>query len=424
MTPATLKALLQAAADRKPAAFAKRLSDGAEFLLPDPDAPPALNAAGRAALAADKTGTQSIGAETWFIEARNLPPRLVIIGAVHIAQSLVPMARMAGFAVTVVDPRRAFCNADRFPGVDLLNEWPDTALETLRPDARTAIVTLRHDPKLDDPALNRALRSEAFYIGALGSRGTHATRLSRLAALGHADAAISRIHGPVGLNIGAVTAPEIAISIIAEIIAARRNGVLALPTVAALVLAAGSSSRTGPHNKLLAPMPDGRTMIAQTVDNVLASTASPVIVVTGHDDADIRKALAGKPVRFVHAVNYADGMAASLRTGIASLAPSAGAVLICLGDMPLVEPLALNSIIAAYNLTEGGEIVLPCFAGQRGNPVLWGKRFFPELLKLSGDTGARQILHRHVEFVTEVPVATDSVLRDFDTPESLAGLAR
>nr|WP_284259863.1 nucleotidyltransferase family protein [Acidocella aquatica] len=191
-----------------------------------------------------------------------------------------------------------------------------------------------------------------------------------------------------------------------------------------MVLAAGSSSRMGPHNKLLTPMPDGRTMIAQTVDNVLASTASPVIVVTGHDDADIRKALADKPVTFVHAVNYADGMAASLRTGIASLPPGTGAVLICLGDMPLVEPPVLKRIIAAYNPMDGREIVLPCFAGQRGNPMLWGNRFFPELLKLDGDTGARQILQRHMEFVAEVPVATDSVLRDFDTPASLAGLAR
>jgi molybdenum cofactor cytidylyltransferase len=113
-------------------------------------------------------------------------------------------------------------------------------------------------------------------------------------------------------------------------------------------------------------------------------------------------------------------MAASLHEGIAALAANIGAVLICLGDMPLVGPDVLNSIIAAYDLAEGREVVRPSFGGQRGNPVLWGKRFFPELLKLSGDAGARQILQAHMEFVAEVPVPTDSVLQDFDTPEMLA----
>jgi xanthine dehydrogenase accessory factor len=130
---------------------------------------------------------------------------------------------MAGFETILVDPRRAFGNQDRFPGATILNEWPDEALQKLRPEIRTAVVTLTHDPKLDDPALEEALKSTAFYIGALGSRKTHATRLERLAALGHSPDALARIHGPVGLNIGAITAPEIALSIIAELVAARRG---------------------------------------------------------------------------------------------------------------------------------------------------------------------------------------------------------
>ncbi len=193
--------------------------------------------------------------------------------------------------------------------------------------------------------------------------------------------------------------------------------------IAALVLAAGRSSRMGATNKLLAAMPGGQTMIEQTVDRVTACSARPVIVITGHQDGELRKALAGKPVRFVHAADYAEGMAASLHTGIAALSADIGAVLICLGDMPLVDPAVLNRILAAYDPAEGREIVIPSFDGQRGNPVLWGKRFFPELLKLSGDIGARQILHRHMEFVVEVPVENDAVLRDFDTPEMLAALA-
>ena len=195
------------------------------------------------------------------------------------------------------------------------------------------------------------------------------------------------------------------------------------PRIAALVLAAGKSSRMGPDNKLLAMLPDGRTMIAQTVDHVLASAARPVIVVTGHQDAEIQTALHDRPVRFVHAEDFAAGLAASLHAGIAALSSGIGAALICLGDMPLIGPATLDQLIAAFDPTEGREIILPTFEGQRGNPVLWGKRFFPALLGLQGDIGARQILHQHMESVTEVALDTDSVLLDFDTPAALAALA-
>jgi molybdenum cofactor cytidylyltransferase len=193
----------------------------------------------------------------------------------------------------------------------------------------------------------------------------------------------------------------------------------ALPRIAALVLAAGISRRMGPQNKLLAPLSDGRTLIARTVDNALLSAANPVIVITGHQDAAVRDALADKPVRFVYAADYQEGMAASLRAGIASLSEKIGGAVICLGDMPLVDAKVLDNIIATYNRAEGREIILPTFDGQRGNPVLWGKRFFPDLLTLTGDNGARQILDNYMEFVAEVPVENDSVLRDFDTPGSL-----
>jgi xanthine dehydrogenase accessory factor len=218
----TITALNAAFAARRPVAFAKNLATAEEFLLPDPAAPPALNEAGAAALARDKTGTVEIGSENWFIEARNPAPRLILIGAVHIAQALCPLAAMTGFEVILVDPRTGFGNADRFPGTAMINEWPDEALDILKPEIRTAVVTLTHDPKLDDPALDKALRSEAFYIGALGSRKTHASRLQRLAALGHGEASLKRIRGPVGLDIAAITTPEIALSIIAEIVAVHR----------------------------------------------------------------------------------------------------------------------------------------------------------------------------------------------------------
>ena len=226
MTPALLARLQAARAAGTPTLLATNLATGAQLLLPGDDAPPALHDHATKALHADRSATVQLGNETWFLHAHNPPMRLVIVGAVHIAQALVPIAARLGYAVLITDPRRAFANEDRFPqgtmNVTVSTDWPDEALDAARPDTRTAIVTLTHDPKLDDPALDRALRSPAFYIGALGSRKTHAARLDRLRALGH-DAALARIQGPVGLNIGAVTAGEIALSIMAQIVATRRG---------------------------------------------------------------------------------------------------------------------------------------------------------------------------------------------------------
>ena len=157
-----------------------------------------------------------------FVQVHNPPLRLIIVGAVHISQPLVEMARLAGYDVTLIDPRGAFADRERFPGLAILEDWPDEALSALEPDARCAVVTLTHDPKLDDPALAVALRSPAFYIGCLGSRRTHAKRLERLTALGFSKDECSRLHGPVGLSIGALSPSEIALSILAEITQARR----------------------------------------------------------------------------------------------------------------------------------------------------------------------------------------------------------
>ena len=224
MTPETLEVLQAARAARRPVALLTRLPDGAQRLHPDETLPAALAEAAVAALRDDRASPVTVDGETWFVQPQTPPPRLIVVGAVHVAQALVPMAAAVGLAVTVVDPRRAFATEERFAGeVTLVDEWPDEALMALRPDSRTAIVTLTHDPKLDDPALDVALKSEAFYIGALGSRRTHAKRVERLAESGHGTEAIARIRAPVGLDIGAVTAPEIALSIIAQVVAARRG---------------------------------------------------------------------------------------------------------------------------------------------------------------------------------------------------------
>lgn len=224
MTPELARRLAQARAAKTPVVLATSLPDGRELLWPDDDAPPSLAEAAAVALDRDESGTVRLAdGSAWLLTAYNPPLRLIVVGAVHAAQALVRMAVATGYATIVVDPRRAFATTERFPGIELVHEWPDEAMDLLKPDGRTAVITLTHDPKLDDPALDRALRSAAFHIGALGSRRTHARRLERLRALGHDDAQLARIKGPVGLDIGAVTAPEIALSIMAEIVAVRRH---------------------------------------------------------------------------------------------------------------------------------------------------------------------------------------------------------
>jgi len=149
------------------------------------------------------------------------PPRLIVIGAVHIAQSLLPMAELAGFHVYLIDPRTAFGAEERFPGIDVIHQWPDQALESLSLDSSSAVVTLSHDPKIDDPALKVALESEAFYVGALGSKRTHAARLRRMSESGVDADARTRIHAPIGLPLGGRKPSEIAVSILAQIIEKR-----------------------------------------------------------------------------------------------------------------------------------------------------------------------------------------------------------
>lgn len=228
-----LERLLTLGRTGTPTALVTNLSSGAQLLVTRANTegelalqPEELHHVLRA-LDEDQSGVMETTAGSAFIEVWNPKPRLLIVGAVHTAQALVPLARVAGYDVTILDPRTAFGSSARFPDVPLLNEWPDEALPRLAPDRRTAILTLTHDPKIDDPALMLALRSEAFYIGALGSRRTHAKRMERLREAGFDEAAISRIRGPVGLAIGARTPAEIAISIMAEITAVLRRAPLA-----------------------------------------------------------------------------------------------------------------------------------------------------------------------------------------------------
>ena len=218
-----LKQLLDYRANKQPVALVTRISDGTQSLITPKDAHGALSLSEatqseiRTRLHDDRSGRIDAAEGDLFVQAVNPRKRLILVGAVHIAQSLVPMAQIAGYDVTIIDPRGAFATKDRFPDVDLTEDWPDEAVENLAPDHRTAVVTLTHDPKLDDPALTVALRSSVFYIGALGSNRTHNARCTRLREAGFSDAELGRIHGPVGLDIGAKSPAEIAVSILGQI---------------------------------------------------------------------------------------------------------------------------------------------------------------------------------------------------------------
>jgi xanthine dehydrogenase accessory factor len=181
-----------------------------------------LRALLEAHLRSGKSGMEETPQGKVFVTAHVPPPRLVITGAVHISQALAPMAGLLGYDVTIVDPRTAFATPERFPEVKLIPEWPDVALPPLNIDHYTAFVALTHDPKIDDPALLHALARDCFYIGALGSRKTHGRRIERLKAQGATDAALTRIHAPIGLAIGAVSPPEIAVAILGQITAGLR----------------------------------------------------------------------------------------------------------------------------------------------------------------------------------------------------------
>lgn len=221
MKRVVLEELLAARANRQGVALITDLETGEQRLVPrDAVADDPLAGKLEEAFRFD----QSQNHDGQFINIYNPALRLIIIGAVHIAQSVIPIAQQLGYDVTVIDPRGAFATGARFPGISLHAEWPDEVIAQIGLDQRTALIALTHDPKIDDPALNAALRSEVFYIGALGSKKTQASRVERLKAAGFTEAQIARIHGPIGLAIGAKGAPEIAVSIMAEVTRALRLG--------------------------------------------------------------------------------------------------------------------------------------------------------------------------------------------------------
>jgi CTP:molybdopterin cytidylyltransferase MocA/xanthine/CO dehydrogenase XdhC/CoxF family maturation factor len=415
MQRATLEKLMAARRDGRVLVRALEIESGEERLIDPASDSSALGLAAVAAADDDASRRVTLEGRTWLLTVYNAPWEIVIVGAVHIAQALAALAASAGYRVRVIDPRTPYATTERFPGVTLQHAWPDEALAAQPLTSRSALVVLAHDPKLDDAALAAALRSPVSYIGALGSRRTHARRLARLETQGFSKTEVAKIHGPVGLAIGARTPSEIAIAILAELVQHRRAPKSA--RIAGIVLAAGTSSRMG-RNKLTAIVAD-KPLVRHAVDTALGAALDPVMVVTGHDDAAVRAALEGAPVIFVHNSKYAEGLSTSLRAGIAALPPHCDGALILLGDMPAISPDLARRTVAAFQPSAGRSICVATAHGRRGHPVLWGRQLFGEIETLHGDSGARSLMAAHPEQVVEIEAGDESALIDIDTPQAL-----
>jgi CTP:molybdopterin cytidylyltransferase MocA/xanthine/CO dehydrogenase XdhC/CoxF family maturation factor len=412
----TLQKLMTARREGRILVRAVNLTSGEEQLVdPASDSAP-LGKAAAAAAREDASRRIALDDSDWFLTPYSVPWEIVIVGAVHIAQALVALAVPAGYQVRVIDPRAPYATEERFLGLVLERAWPDEALARRPLTAHSALVALAHDPKLDDAALTAALQSPAFYVGALGSTRTHARRMARLSAMGLTQTALAKIHGPVGLAIGARAPAEIAIAILAELVGQRRQK--KPPRIAGIVLAAGTSSRMG-RNKLIETV-HGKALVRHAADAALASRLDPVLVVTGHEAAKIGAALNGAPATLVHNSDYRQGLSTSLRSGIAAVPESCDGAMVLLGDMPGISPALIDKLIAAFDPAAGRAICVATAHGHRGHPVLWSRAFFKEIAALSGDKGARELLEAHAGQSTEIEAGDDAPLTDIDTQEALA----
>ncbi len=416
----TLEQLMTARRQGRLLVRALDLDSGEEQLIdPAADTSP-LGLAAAAAARSDFGQHAALQGRKWFLSAYHAPWEIVMVGAVHIAQALAALAPAAGYRVRVIDPRSPYATVERFPGVALQQEWPDEALTKQPLTSRSALMALAHDPKLDDAGLAMALRSPAFYVGALGSVRTHERRLSRLEAQGFTPRELQKIHGPVGLLIGARSPAEIAVAILADLVKVRR-----MPRVkrkiAGVVLAAGKSTRMG-KNKLALTL-DGKPLVCHAVQAALNAGLDPVVVVTGHEAHVTRANLAGLPVTFVHNDAFAEGLSTSLRAGIKAVPTDCDGAMVLLGDMPDISADLIARVAGAFDPDQSRAICVATAKGKRGHPVLWGRQFFSEMESLDGDAGARALIARHADVVCEVEAHDDTPLIDIDTPQEMAARA-
>jgi xanthine dehydrogenase accessory factor len=416
----TLEQLMTARREGRLLVRALNVDSGEERLIdPSADTSP-LGLAAAAAGRSDSGQHVTLCEHSWFLSAYHAPWEIVIVGAVHIAQALAALAAPAGYRVRVIDPRSVYATPERFPGVILRQEWPDEALAKQPLTSHSALVALAHDPKLDDAGLAMALRSPAFYVGALGSARTHARRLARLEAQGFMSEKLQNIRGPVGLSIGARSPAEIAVAILAELVKVRRT-----PNqnkkIAGVVLAAGKSTRMG-QNKLALTL-DGKPLVRHSVQAALSARLDPLIVVTGHEASAVHASLAGLPVTFAHNEAFAEGLSTSVRAGIKAVPPDCDGAMVLLGDMPDISAALIARVAGAFDPSRSRAICVATAKGRRGHPVLWGRQFFSEMEHLLGDAGARDLIARHENTLCEVEANNDTPLIDIDTPEEMASRA-
>jgi CTP:molybdopterin cytidylyltransferase MocA/xanthine/CO dehydrogenase XdhC/CoxF family maturation factor len=417
----TLEQLMAARREGRLLVRALDVESGEELLIdPASDSSP-LGLAAAVTARADTGRRVTIEGRSWFLSAYHTPWEIVVIGAVHIAQALAALAPAVGYRVRVIDPRGPYATTERFPDVELQQEWPDEALAKQPLTARSALIALAHDPKLDDAGLSVALRSPAFYVGALGSMRTHARRLARLETQGFTQAELRKIHGPVGLAVGARSPAEIAIAVLADLVQQRRKHAAA-PRIAGIVLAAGTASRMG-RNKLVLPV-HGKPMVAHAVEAAAAAGLDPVIVVTGHEATAVRQAISKTQAVFVQNDDFARGLSTSLRAGIAAVPENCEGAVVLLGDMPGITTPLIEKVMKAFDPAEDRVICVATAQGERGHPVLWGRQFFPELEALQGDAGGRGVISRYPNLVCEVEAGDGTPLADIDTPEALEAASR
>ena len=360
----------------------------------------------------------------WFINIHNPPLRLIVVGAVHIAQPLLQMAALAGYDTTLIDPRDAFASKSRFPGKHIILDWPDTALKNQQLDSRVAVVTLTHDPKLDDPAIKVALASDIFYLGCLGSKRTHNKRVTRLHDAGFSTAEINQIHAPVGADIGAKTPAEIAVAIMAEITERLRRPETRpkkpdIPTgnTEIILLAAGASKRMQGTDKLMEQV-HAMPLLRHCATTALGSLAKKVHVIVQPGNTMRSDALSDLDLNIINSPDWQEGMAASIRAGMAALSADCDAVIIALADMPDISTDHFDRVIKAFNPKKHTEICRAVTAdGRAGLPVLFGRNYFNALSALQGDRGARDILKNAPTFVIDVKTSGQGAVIDLDTAE-------
>ena len=405
------------------------LADGGIAGSIDPALDAAVAAEARRRMDDDGAGVVDLPGGRVFVEAFPRPMRLFIVGATHAAAALSRVARQLGFHVTVVDARGVYASPERFPDAhELVCARPEEVLAAAKLDARSYVVTLTHDPKFDIPVLAHALRSEAHYVGAMGSRKTRERRKIELRELGLGEAELRRLHSPIGLDLGASTPEEIAVSITAEMLAVRAGrearslvekqgpvhgpatGRATRPFLSAVVLAAGGSTRMGRPKQLL-PLA-GKPLLQHALDNAAASGLDEIVLVLGHAADDVRAGLrlpTDVPVRVVVNDAWERGVSESLRAGLRGADERAAAAVVLLGDQPGVTALLIAHVTEAF-LESGRLATRPIWRGVRGrrvpgHPVVLARDAWAAMDALRGEEGARAVLAAHPDWLLEVPIA-------------------